>query len=155
MKRRLASMTYEAMLLFGVAFVSGLVFATAMQQKHALYMRHTLQAFLFVVIGLYFIWCWVRSGQTLAMKTWHVKLVTVDNMPIDFRRATIRYFLGWMWVLPGLLAAWALDVKDTTSVSLLIGGNVVLWTLTAFLDPQRQFLHDRIAGTRIIQVPKQ
>jgi hypothetical protein len=32
--------------------------------------------------------------------------------------------------------------------------NVLLWALTAYLDPKRQFLHDRIAGTRIVSVPE-
>jgi hypothetical protein len=30
--------------------------------------------------------------------------------------------------------------------------NMLLWTLTIYFDPHRQFLHDRIAGTRIIDV---
>jgi len=30
---------------------------------------------------------------------------------------------------------------------------IVLWSLTAFLDKDRQFLHDKIAGTRLVLLP--
>lgn len=152
MKRRLASMLYESMLLFGVVFISGWLFSTLLQQRHALYLRHFLQDWLFVVIGIYFVWFWTHRGQTLAMKTWGIRLITRENREVNVLRATGRYLLAWLWILPGLLLAWLIGAKGWALV-LIPATNILLWSLTAYLDPQRQFLHDRIAGTRVVSIP--
>jgi uncharacterized RDD family membrane protein YckC len=149
LKRRIASMLYEAMLLFGVIAVAGGLFSTVLDQRHALYLRQPLQYVLFAVVGLYFIWFWMHGGQTLAMKTWRVRLVTSDGGPIKAGRALCRYLLAWSWILPGLALAWALGAKNEMLL-LIPAANLLLWALTIYLDPQRQFLHDRIVGTRII-----
>ncbi len=145
-------MLYEAMLIFGVVFISGWLFSTLLQQRHALYLRGVLQDWLFLVIGIYFVWFWTHSGQTLAMKTWRIRLVTSDGQEVKVKRAIGRYLLAWLWILPGLAAAWAFDAKNWMLI-LIPAANFLLWVLTAYLDPQRQFLHDRIAGTRIVRVP--
>jgi uncharacterized RDD family membrane protein YckC len=145
-------MLYEAMLMFGVLFISGWIFSTLLQQRHALYLRNALQDWLFLVIGIYFVWFWTHGGQTLAMKTWRIRLVTADGHDIGVKRAVGRYLLAWLWVLPGLAAAWTMGAKNWMLV-MIPAANVLLWALTAYLDPQRQFLHDRIAGTRIVTVP--
>jgi len=150
-KRRLASMLYEAMLLFGVVAFAGAVFAVMLEQKHALYLRHQLQYVLFFVLGLYFIWFWTHGGQTLAMKTWRVRLVDASGKAVGAGRALLRYVLAWAWFLPGLALAAAVGAEG--SLMLLIPAtNFALWALTPFLDPQRQFLHDRLAGTRLVVV---
>jgi uncharacterized RDD family membrane protein YckC len=146
-------MTYESMLLFAVLFISGWLFSTLLQQRHALYLRDALQDWLFLVIGIYFVWFWTHSGQTLAMKTWRIRLVTNDGQEIKAKRAIGRYLLSWLWILPGLALAWALGAKGWMLV-LIPAANVILWALTAYLDPQRQFLHDRIAGTKVVSAPE-
>ncbi len=151
--RRLASMLYEAMLMFGVIFISGWFFSTLLQQRHALYLRNWLQDWLFLVIAVYFIWFWTHGGQTLAMKTWRIRLETNAGQPLDLKRAFARHLLAWLWILPGLAAAWLLGAK-TWMLVVIPFANVLLWALTAYLDPKRQFLHDRIAGTRIVSVPE-
>lgn len=153
LKRRLASMIYEAMLLFGVLFVSGWLFSTLLQQRHALYLRSILQDWLFLVIGIYFVWFWTHGGQTLAMKTWRIRLVTADGKNVGIKRAIGRYLLAWIWILPGLALAWTLGAKNWMLVMIPLA-NVLLWALTIYIDPERQFLHDRIAGTRIVGVPE-
>lgn len=145
-------MIYEAMLMFGVLFISGYLFSTLLQQRHALYLRHAMQDWLFLVIGIYFVWFWTHGGQTLAMKTWRIRLVTRDGQPVGVMRAVGRYLLSWLWIFPGLAVAWMIGAK-TWMLVLIPSANVLLWVLTAYLDPQRQFLHDRIAGTRIIRMP--
>lgn len=144
-------MVYETMLLFGVITISGALFSILFQQRHALYLRHALQAWLLLVVTAYFVWFWTHSGQTLAMKTWRIRLVTADGKAVDAKHAIGRYLLAWLWILPGLALAWAIDAKNWVLL-LLPGANMLLWALTAYLDPQRQFLHDRIAGTRVISV---
>ncbi|WDZ94698.1 RDD family protein [Herbaspirillum sp. WKF16] len=149
LRRRLSSMLYESMLLFGVLFMSGWLFSTLLQQRHALYLRHAMEAWLFLVLAVYFIWFWTHGGQTLAMKTWRFKLVDSNGRPVGLWRAAIRYLLAWLWVLPGLALASAVHGQQWMLL-LIPAANILLWALAIRLDPQRQFLHDRIAGTRLV-----
>ena len=151
LKSRLLSMLYEAMLLFGVLFIATWLFSTLLQQRHALYLRDNLQYWLFLVLGIYFCWFWRHGGQTLAMKTWRIRLVTREGDALSWKRAVPRYLLAWLWLLPGLAAARYLDAHGWMLV-LLPTLNLVLWALAVFLDRDRQFPHDRIAGTRIVQL---
>jgi uncharacterized RDD family membrane protein YckC len=146
-------MLYEAMLLFGIVFIAAWLFSTLAQQRNALYLHHILSAWLTLVVGTYFVWCWSRGGQTLAMKTWRIRLVSTTGAPISRWRAAARYALAWLWFLPGLLLAWVFEVKAWMLVLIPLC-NMICWALTVYLDPERQFLHDRLAGTRLIIVSK-
>ena len=64
----MACWLYEGVLMFGVIFLPAYLFSTLSQSRHALENRHALQAFIFIVVGIYFVWFWSK-GQTLAMKT--------------------------------------------------------------------------------------
>ncbi len=154
LKRRLAGMLYEALLLFGVLFFAGWLFSTLLQQRHALYLRHAQQIWLFLVLGAYFIWFWTHGGQTLPMKTWRFRLVTATGEPVPAWRAAVRFLLAWLWFMPGLALAAALDAAAWMMV-LIPSLNMLLWALAVHLDPQRQFLHDRLAGTRLVMVTEQ
>lgn len=145
-------MLYEGMLLFGVLFIADWLFSTLLQQRHALHFRSAGQLWLFLVLALYFAWFWSHGGQTLAMKTWRIKLVSKTGSPVNFWRAVLRYVFAWGWLLPGLALAWALGAKGWALI-LIPMANMAIWALTAYLDPQRNFLHDRLAGTRLIQLP--
>lgn len=151
LRHRLAAMLYESMLLFGVVVVPSLIFAVLLDQRHALQLRQQLQYLLFVVLGLYFVWFWTHSGQTLAMKTWKIRLVSASGDAVDYGRALLRYLLAWAWFLPGVAIAWAIGAQGWMLV-LLPAANLILWALTIYLDPERQFLHDRIVGTRLANV---
>ena len=142
-------MLYESMLIFAVLFIFGGVFSILMEQKHALYLRGLMQDWLLLLLGLYFMWFWTHGGQTLAMQTWRIRLVAADGGPVGFKRALVRFILSWMWIMPGLMAAWAVGAR-TWMLVLIPSANLVAWALMVFLDPQRQFLHDRIAGTRLV-----
>lgn len=141
-------MVYESMLLFGVLFVSNLIFSTLVEQRHALYLRHALQAWLFLVVAAYFVWFWTHGGQTLAMKTWRMRLVDVTGRPVGYARASLRYILAWFWILPGMLLAWMGGAQGPWLI-VFPAVNLLLWAMTAYLNPQHQFLHDRLAGTRL------
>jgi uncharacterized RDD family membrane protein YckC len=120
--RRLGSMLYEALLLFAVAFFAGFAFhfaSGAAPLEGWLLRAH--QAFLAAVFAAYFLWCWLRGGQTLAMKTWRVRLVGVSP-----GRALLRFLLVLVLVPTGVSLVWAI------------------------VDRDGQFLHDRLAGTRLV-----
>ena len=84
--RRMACWIYEGILLFGVVFLAGYLFGTLSQTRNALDNRHPLQAFLAVVFGIYFVWFWSK-GQTLAMKTWNIRLVDRHGHAVTQARA--------------------------------------------------------------------
>ncbi|RRH90567.1 RDD family protein [Variovorax beijingensis] len=147
--RRMACWLYEGMLLFAVVFVAGWLFSTLGQMRDAMdSRRHLLQAFLFVVFGVYFVWFWTR-GQTLAMKTWNIRIVDAHGRPITQTRALARYLLSWIWFLPPLAAIAPFKLSGGES-TVLIFGWVAVWALLARFHPERQFWHDAWAGTRLI-----
>lgn len=148
----MACWMYEGMLMLGVLFIAGYLFGTLSQTRHALDNRHALQAFLFVVFGIYFVWLWAK-GQTLAMKTWRISVVDPAGKPITQARALLRYLAGWLWFLPALAVAALLKLPAFESITLLLSW-VVLWALLSYLHPQRQFWHDALAGTRLIATPE-
>jgi uncharacterized RDD family membrane protein YckC len=151
LKRRFGSIMYESMLLFGILFISGWIFSTLLQQRNALYLRHGQQAWLFLVLTVYFVWCWSHGGQTLAMKTWRIRLVNRDGSAVKAGRAGLRFLLSWCWFLPGLALAWALGAH-TWMLIWVPAANFALWAMTIYLDPEHQFLHDRIAGTKLVNM---
>lgn len=146
--RRMACWLYEGMLLFGVVFIAGYLFSTLTQTRNALDNRHLQQGFLFVVFGIYFVWFWAK-GQTLAMKTWHIRLVDSHGKPVTQTRALARYVLSWLWLLPPLAAGgwYQLSGGELTVITL---GWVSIWALLSRFHAQRQFLHDALAGTRLV-----
>lgn len=149
--RRMAAWMYEGMLLFAVVFVAGWLFSALSQMRHALDDRRILlQGFLFIVFGIYFVWFWSR-GQTLAMKTWGLRLVGRDGGTVSQGRALLRYLLAWLWFLPPLFAAHALPFQVSgAELGVLMLGWVAVWAVLARFHPDRQFWHDAWAGTRLI-----
>jgi len=116
-------MLYEALLLFAVAFFAGWLFFFASGGRDATsgWLRHALQLFVLVVFAAYFLWCWLRGGQTLAMRAWRIRLVEVTP-----GKALLRFVLA-VALFPASIV-WALFDRD------------------------RQFLHDRLAGTRLVLI---
>jgi len=125
--RRLLSMLYESLVVFAILLFAGLAFYGAANGRGSGGTRHAFQFYLFLVLGIYFVACWSRGGRTLPMQTWKLRLIRGDGLPVGVGRALLRYALAWP--------------------SLLLFGGGLLW---AFLDRDRQFLHDRLAGTRIV-----
>jgi len=149
LRRRMACWVYEGLLLFGVMFISGYLFSTLSQTRHALDNRHGLQAFLFLIFGIYFTW-FGHKGQTLAMKTWHIRLVDAKGETLTQARALRRYLLSWIWFIPplALIAPFSLSGQETL---LLCLGWISIWALLSRFQAQGQFWHDVWAGTRLIQ----
>ena len=134
--------------MFGVVFIAGYLFSTLSQTRNAMDNRHALQAFLFVVFGIYFTWFWAK-GQTLAMKTWNIRVVDRFGRPLTQARALLRYVLSWLWFLPVLAAQAPFKLSGGESAVITIGW-VAIWALLSRFHPQRQFWHDAWAGTRLV-----
>lgn len=152
--RRLAAFLYEGVLLFGVVFFAGFLYSVLTRQQHALEGRVGMGVVLFTVLGLYFVGFWTRSGQTLAMKTWHLRVVDARNQPLGWGRAVLRYLLSWLWFLPALVSAKAMGLHGGGAIAGSLIAGIAAYVLVARLHPQRQFLHDAICGSRVItQLP--
>lgn len=133
---RLASLVYEALIVTALVLLAGL----AWQAVHASLTGQlkatgigmwALRVWVVAVTAAYFCGFWMRGGQTLPMRTWRLRLERADGGPVGARRALARHALAWPCVLAG--------------------GVGYLWAL---VDRDRQFLHDRLAGTRIVRVPR-
>jgi uncharacterized RDD family membrane protein YckC len=125
--RRLASMFYEAILLSALLFIAGFLFVAATRNAQSELFRFAFQAYLILMAAIYFIGFWLRGGQTLPMKTWRLRVERRDGGNITPAQAALRY----LFALLGMF---------------LLGFGII-W---AFFDRDRQFLHDRMAGTRLV-----
>ncbi len=116
-------MLYEALLLLAVAFFAGslFLFASGGHAATSGWQRTALQTFIALVFAAYFLWSWLRGGQTLPMKAWKIRLIDVTP-----RRAILRFVLALLLLPIGISLLWAVFDRD------------------------KQFLHDRLAGTRLI-----
>jgi uncharacterized RDD family membrane protein YckC len=148
LRRRMASWLYEGMLMFGVVFISGYLFGTLSQTRDAMDNRPGLMTFLFIILGIYFTWFWSK-GQTLAMKTWNIRVVDTHGQAISQPRALLRYVWSWVWFLPPL-SAFTLFGISALETLVILGGWVPFWALLSRFHPQRQFWHDALAGTRLV-----
>ncbi|MFN3593526.1 MAG: RDD family protein [Thiobacillaceae bacterium] len=128
LRRRLLSLVYEVLLMLAVLVIASFPVAPLVQAMPAPWGRHFQQLYLLVVAGGYLVWFWTHGGQTLAMKTWRIRLVSASGDTVRSRQAWLRYALA----LLGLAAC----------------GLGFLWALW---DRERQFLHDRLAGTRLVE----
>jgi len=146
---------YEGMLLFGVIMFSGLIYALVTQQRHALEGSLGLKIYLFLVIGLYFVAFWARQGQTLAMRTWRIQLVDMQGQRPGWVRASCRYMLAWLWFMPALVSLWLAGLTAAWPAFGAVCAGVLVYSWLIYLNPQRQFLHDVVCGTRLVAwIPK-
>ena len=157
-KRRLISMIYDLLLLTAVEIFAVAVYTLFTLNLHWAVFDALRSVVVVATAGAYFVHAWSGSGHTLAMKTWRIKLVKLGEATVPRKVAMKRFAFAWGYVAPALLISWALGLWETRAGSstaiLLVIANVIAWSLTAFLDKDRQFLHDKLAGTRLIELPK-
>ena len=151
-KRRLISIVYESLLALAVLFLPFLAFELVVQGAHTPLTEHLRQCLAFLVMGAYFIHQWSRDGQTLAMKTWRLKVVLPGHAHVPLRMAAYRYVLSWMWLLPGILVSYALGLQHWQALS-AVGIGMLAWSSTALFTGNGQFLHDKLLGTQLVQLP--
>ncbi|MDR1425140.1 MAG: RDD family protein [Azoarcus sp.] len=133
-RRRLAGLLYESLLLLGVLGLTFMLPYIIMGFLwHFTPPGWFLRLHVLAVCGVYFVWFWHQRGQTLAMRTWGLQVVcAADGRNPSWQRACLRYALAWP--------------------SLMCGGIGLFWAL---IDLDSLFLHDRLAGTRVVSLPPQ
>jgi uncharacterized RDD family membrane protein YckC len=146
--RRMSCWFYEGLLLFGVIFIAGYLFGTLTQTKHALNNRLGLQVFVFLVLALYFTFFW-HKGQTLAMKTWHLKIVTLEGQAVSQRQALVRYVYAWIWFVPPLAFTSLWGWSSLQGLGAWMAWSVA-WALLSKTHGDKQFWHDHWARTRLV-----
>ncbi len=125
--RRLAAMLYESFLILAVLMAAGFVYIPLFGNADGPLEKAVFQLYLLSVLMIYFLVFWTRGGQTLAMKTWRIRLTNLSGANISLPQGILRFFLA--------------------IISLGLLGVGFLWM---FFDPQKQFLHDRLAKTQLI-----
>ena len=125
--RRILCMIYEILLLIAVLFIAGFIFHLIYHDTDSPYFRPVFQLYLLSVAGIYLIWFWTHGGQTLAMQTWKIRVISSNGESISIWQSIARYFFA------------------VTSISFF--GCGIIW---AFFDREGQFLYDRLAGTKVI-----
>jgi uncharacterized RDD family membrane protein YckC len=126
-----ACLIYEALVVIALLLAGTAIFVLLLGEATVGIKRYLLQMFLWLIAGIYFIWCWQRKGQTLAMQTWQLKLVNQKAQLLSLKAAIIRYVLA--------------------NFSLMVFGLGFLWVL---VDRDRLFLHDRLLKNKIIYVQR-
>ena len=150
--RRMASFVYEGLLLFGIGLIPGAIgalFVALSGQRHPLQGELALQLITLLIYAVYFTWFWSARGQTLPMKTWHIRVVTASGEPLSQARALARFIASCAWVAPAVLIAH-LNGWSARATLAAVGVGVIAYAMLALLHPQRQFWHDALCGTRLI-----
>jgi len=155
--RRLLALLYEGLLLVALLLIAGFALAPFMSPAgsaatHALGIPTTparVGAFtaLFLLGAIFYGWNWSDGRRTLPMKTWHLSIVTRDGAPVPRRAALVRYLAWWIGPALGLVAYALLKPYGLGGLAVPL---FLLDYLAAFVDREGQFLHDRVAGTRVV-----
>ena len=155
-KRRLATLPYEGLVVLALVIiaafpVSGLKGAALSGAPQLLF-----QAYLFCVTAAYFTWCWRHGGQTLAMKTWRIRVVNSAGDPLSFAIAFTRFVCVLLFFGPACVGVVLLFFPDRVSPVFAMWAFLpmlatILW---ARYDADGQFLHDRMAGTRLVDAKR-
>lgn len=154
--RRYASLGYEGLLLAAIVMVTG--FVTIPLVSPATRASHTLEVptlsarvfsacVVFGLAGIYFVWSWTEGRRTLPMKTWGLALIRAGGGSVDAKAAVTRYLATWIGPLAALAAYQALTPAHVAMQAAWLALLNYVWPI---VDPEKAFLHDRIAGTRIV-----
>lgn len=157
--RRVSCTLYEQLVLLGVIAFTFLLPNLGLGILLGISLPSWLTfLYLYLVLGLYFVWYWTKSGQTLAMQTWRIRMIGPGGYSLTRRQAMWRYFFGSLWLLPCVLLQWYFGLQKWQIIEMLFAVALFLWPLSIYLDrvspALRQGIPDRLAKTRLVELPK-
>jgi uncharacterized RDD family membrane protein YckC len=133
--RRFAALIYDAVLLIALLMIYTAA-SIAFTKGHAAVSRESAGGWFYAycagelgVIAGYYILNWVRSGQTLGMRAWHLRAVSDLGRPLSGASAALRFLCGFLAWPPAALG--------------------VLWL---YLDTDHLAIHDRLSRTRVVHL---
>lgn len=129
--KRIAAIIYELLLLMAVFSIVTFLFILIFGNATEGFNHFALQLTLWLVGGMYFVFSWIKTGQTLAMKTWCIKLESINGELLSLNRAMLRYLLA--------------------TAGVMFFGAGFLWAL---FDREGLYLHDRLIGSRLRLIAK-
>jgi len=152
LKRRIACLPYEGLLLLALLLIAAFPAAGTHGGVTAGWAQAFFQAYLVAVVACYFVWFWTHGGQTLPMKTWRIRVVRLDGQPLNALQALWRFACASAFFMPACVAIVLFMFPQRVSPAIVIWLTVpalatILW---ARFDDDRQFLHDRLARTRLL-----
>ena len=145
--KRLFCMAYEGLLLFAVLAIAFL--PTPLIHSDAPWLYYVKSIYFVSIMGLYFTWFWTHGGQTLALKTWHLRITSDNGLKVSWQRAWLRYFVTLALIGSAIVSAIVTrraGFPVWSFICIAAGAIDILWVL---FDRDKQFLHDRISGTRL------
>jgi uncharacterized RDD family membrane protein YckC len=139
--RRFGTFIHEAFFLVALIFIAHFLVTRLAGGDYKGIWRNIAQVFVFLVMGVYFIWQWTGGRRTLAQKTWSLALRTREGAALSFSHALKRYLAAWIG--PALALGAGTVIGKSGLLFLLFN---FVWI---FFDRDGQTLHDRLAGTRL------
>ena len=131
-QRRLAAMFYDALLLFAIVFIAATPLVLIAGGAESPFIKGPVfKLYIYGISFFFFGWFWTHGGQTLGMRSWKLRVVRMDDQPLEWDSALYRYLLA--------------------TVSLFLFGLGFLWIL---FDKNNLAWHDQLSKTRIIFDPE-
>jgi len=148
--RRLTALVYDLLAVVAIVMVVGLLCQLATGGRLITTGAHTAIAWWYqplqgVVVAAYFALSWLRGGQTLGMRPWHIRLVANDGGKLTPGQALRRVIVAALPLLLLALAPWLGLRASLWAVAI----GWVLWFVPALVDPRRRAVHDLAAGTEL------
>ena len=111
--RRLAALCYDALLAIALAFIVSFAMLPLTRGEAILSathgsVAHAYHALLALVVFAYFGWSWTRSGQTLGMRAWRIRLESAAGRRLTWTASLARFLLGAGLDWLAALGAWYL-----------------------------------------------
>ena len=157
--RRVSYCLYEQLVLLGVIAFTFLVPNLGLGILFGVSLPSWLTfLYLYSVLGIYFVWYWTKSGQTLAMQTWRIRMIAANGFNLTRRQAIWRYVYGSLWIVPCVFLQWIFHLEKWQIIEMLFAVALFIWPLSIFLDRRsatlRQSLPYRMANSRLVELPK-
>lgn len=125
-------MTYDALLLLAILMLLSYPYVWLTGGGKQSFIVHAIyQIYLLAICFFYYGGFWVHGGQTLGLRTWHLKLMRNDGGAITWVDALKRF--------------------ASALLSLLCLGLGYLWVL---FSRDKLAWHDRLSETRLIRLSK-
>lgn len=158
--RRFLSFWYEVLLLAAIVLLAGALGQFLFQLATGLpvtaltdlpWARALNTAWLLIWIFAWFALCWRRGGRTLAMKAWRMRLIMSTGGSPTWRAIVIRFVIAGLCYGPAI-PLWVLAFHDRQWLmsAWLASGWLLAPFVWVWFDRDRQLLHDRLAGTRLV-----